>query len=167
MRLIGLAVILAVSLILAPLAVEAQQPGKVPRIGVLVVGSASSESTRIEAFRQGLRELGYVEGRNLMVEWRFADGDTGRLPALAADLVRSNVDIIVAGFMSEILAARQATTVIPIVMVASVDPVPNGLVASLARPGGNMTGMTISHLSSAGNWWSCSNRRCRSSHGSP
>ncbi len=131
------------TLLVAPLAVEAQQAGKVPRIGVLVVGSASSESTRIEAFRQGLRELGYVEGRNLMVEWRFADGDTGRLPALAGDLVRSNVDILVAAFMSEILAARQATTVIPIVMVQSVDPVPNGLVASLARPGGNMTGMTI------------------------
>jgi hypothetical protein len=115
MRLIGLAVALALGLILAPLlAGEAQQPGKVPRIGLLAVGSASSESTRIEAFRQGLRELGYVEGRNLMVEWRFADGDTGRLPALAGDLVRSNVDIIVAAFMSEILAARQATTVIPL-----------------------------------------------------
>jgi putative ABC transport system substrate-binding protein len=131
------------SLVGAPVVAGAQQAGKVLRIGVLAVGSASSESARIEAFRQGLRELGHVEGKNLMVEWRFADGDTGRLPALAGDLVRSNVDIIVAAFMSEILAARQATTVIPIVMVQSVDPVPNGLVASLARPGGNMTGMTI------------------------
>jgi putative ABC transport system substrate-binding protein len=84
-----------------------------------------------------------VEGKSLLIEWRFADGDTERLPALAADLVRSNVDIIVAAFMSEIHAARQATTVIPIVMVQAVDPVPNGLVASLAHPGGNMTGMTI------------------------
>jgi len=90
-----------------------------------------------------LRELGYVEGQNLMFEWRFADGDVGRLPELASDLVRSNVDIIVAGFMSEINAARQATTVIPILGMALVDPVPNGLVASLARPGGNITGMTI------------------------
>jgi putative ABC transport system substrate-binding protein len=134
---------LACSLLATPLAGGAQQAGKVPRIGVLAVGSASSESARIQAFRQGLRELEYVEGKNLMVEWRFADGDTGRLPGLAGDLVRSNVDIIVAAFMSEILAARQATGVIPVVMVASVDPVPNGLVASLARPGGNMTGMTI------------------------
>jgi putative tryptophan/tyrosine transport system substrate-binding protein len=93
--------------------------------------------------RNALREMGYVEGQNLMIEWRFADGDADRLPELAADLVRSNVDIIVAGFMSEIHAARQATTVIPIVGMGLVDPVPNGLVASLARPGGNLTGMTI------------------------
>ena len=127
----------------APVAAEAQQAGKVPRIGVLVVGSTSSESARIEAFRQGLRKLGYVEGKSLLIERRFADGDTGRLPGLAGDLVRSNVDIIVAAFMAEIQAARQATTVIPIVMIQAVDPVPNGLVSSLARPGGNITGMTI------------------------
>jgi putative ABC transport system substrate-binding protein len=126
----------------APVAADGQQKaGKVSRLGVLSVGRRTAQSFIF--LRNALRELGYVEGQNLMIEWRFADGDADRLPELAADLVRSNVDIIVAGFMSEIHAARQATTVIPIVGMGLVDPVPNGLVASLARPGGNLTGMTI------------------------
>ncbi len=126
----------------APVAADGQQKArKVWRLGVLSVGRRTAQS--FSFLRNALRELGYVEGQNLMIEWRFADGDADRLPELAADLARSNVDIIVAGFMSEIHAARQATTVIPIVGMGLVDPVPNGLVASLARPGGNLTGMTI------------------------
>jgi putative ABC transport system substrate-binding protein len=87
--------------------------------------------------------LGYVEGQNLRIEWRFADGNTGRLPELAADLVRLKVDVILAGFMAEVLAVKEATSSIPVVMISSVDPVGNGVVASLARPGGNITGRTI------------------------
>jgi putative tryptophan/tyrosine transport system substrate-binding protein len=143
MRRIGLAVALIVSLALALLAAEAQpQPDKLWRIGVLM-SLYQPDADPPRALRQGLRTLGYVEGQNLVIEWRYADGDAGRLPGLAADLVRSNVDIIVADFMSEIQAAKQATTAIPIVGMGLVDPVPNGLVASLARPGGNLTGITI------------------------
>jgi putative ABC transport system substrate-binding protein len=127
----------------APLVAEAQVPGKVWRLGILSAASRDSASPAYRLLPKMLSELGYVERQNLMIEWRFADGDAERLPELARDLVRSNVDIIVAGFMSEIHAARQATTVIPIVGMSLVDPVPNGLVASLARPGGNLTGMTI------------------------
>ena len=111
--------------------------GKVYRLGAL------SAASRYRLLPKALRELGYVEGQNLTIEWRFADGDAARLPDLAADLVRLNVDVILATFMPEILAAKQATSSIPIVMISSVDPVGNGLVASLARPGGNVTGMTI------------------------
>jgi putative ABC transport system substrate-binding protein len=130
------------SILAAPLAVEAQQASKVWNLGVLSAGRRDG-SPVYRFLPKALRELGYVEGPNLMIAWRFADGDAARLPELAADLVRSNVDIIVAGFMSEIHAARQATTVIPIVGIGLVDPVANGIVASLARPGGNITGMTI------------------------
>jgi putative tryptophan/tyrosine transport system substrate-binding protein len=139
MRRIGLAVVLTLSLFIAPLAIEAQQAGKVWRLGFLGAGSRDS-SGAYRLLPKALRELGYVEGQNLMIEWRFADGDAGRLPELAADLVRSNVDIIVTAYMSEVQAARQATTVVPIVGISLIDPVANGLVASLARPGGNLTG---------------------------
>ena len=129
-------------LLAVPLAVEAQPAGKVWRIAVL--STASRENTNAyPRLPKALRELGYVEGQNLTIEWRFADGDAGRLAELAADLVRANVDVILTTFMLETRAAKQATTSIPIVMLASVDPVGNGLVASLARPGGNVTGMTI------------------------
>jgi putative tryptophan/tyrosine transport system substrate-binding protein len=138
MRLIGLAVVLTLSLFIAPL-VEAQHAGKVWRLGVLVAGSRDASGT-YRLLPKALREIGYVEGQNLMIEWRFADGDAGRLPELAADLVRSNIDIIVGAYMSESQAARRATTVVPIVGVNLIDPVANGLVASLARPGGNLTG---------------------------
>ena len=130
------------SILAVPVAAEAQQTGKAWHLGVLLAGRRDG-ALAPRFLPKTLRELGYVEGENLVIEWRFADGDTGRLPGLAADLRRSNVYIIVAGFMSEIHAARQATTVVPIVGMALVDPVPNGLVASLARPGGNLTGMTI------------------------
>ena len=121
---------------------EAQQPTKVPRIGYLTGASPSANSARIEAFRQGLRELGYVEGKNIVIEWRYAEGKLDRLPALAAELVRLKVDVIVTGGPTATRAAKEATVTIPIVMALDGDPVGNGFVASLARPGGNITGLS-------------------------
>ena len=123
--------------------VWAQQAGKVPRIGFLFPGSASTRSVFIEAFRQGLRDLGYIEGKNITVEYRYAEGKMERLPDLAAELVRLKVDVIVAGGGQAIRAAKKATTTIPIVFPSVGDPVASGLVASLARPGGNITGLTL------------------------
>ena len=130
----------------APLAAEAQQPGKVARIGILAGSSHEFRERRShEAFQQGLRELGYREGQNVILDYRYTEGNVTLLPELAAALVRSNVDIIVvtgAGYVG-VLAAKQATTTIPIVMTSiAVDPVEFGLVESLARPGGNITGLT-------------------------
>jgi len=125
----------------APLA-EAQQPAKIPRIGNLFGASPSSYATRTEAFRQGLRALGYVEGKNIFIEYRYAEGKLDRLPALAAELVRLKVDIIVTAGPLPTRAAKEATTSIPIVMTNDPDPVGTGFVASLARPGGNITGLT-------------------------
>jgi len=122
-------------------AVEAQQPGKIPRIGYLTGVSPSTNSARHEAFRQGLRELGFVEGKNIVIDWRSAEGKFDRLPALAAELVRLKVDIIVTGGGATTRAAKEVTTTIPIVMAQDGDPVGNGFVASLARPGGNITGL--------------------------
>jgi len=122
--------------------VEAQQLKKVPRIGFLGATSPSTISARVEAFRQGLRELGYVEGKNIFIEWRFAEGKSDRLPTLAAELVRLKVDIIVTGSPTSTRSAKQATATIPIVMVFDDDPVGSGFVASLARPGGNITGLS-------------------------
>ena len=119
---------------------EAQQPTKVPRIGFLITGSQSSYSTRVDAFREGLRELGYIEGKHIAIEYRYAEGNEERLFPLAADLVRLNVEIIVVGGGNATLALKSATKTIPIVMTAVSDPVGSGLVASLARPGGNITG---------------------------
>jgi putative ABC transport system substrate-binding protein len=120
---------------------QAQQAKKVPRIGYLSSASPSAGSSRIEAFRQGLRELGYVEGKNLVIEWRFAEGKIDRLPALADELERLKVDIIVSASPPVTGAAKTATITIPIVMAQDPDPVGNGFVASLARPGGNVTGL--------------------------
>ena len=120
---------------------EAQQPKKVPRIGFLTGVSSPTNSARHEAFRQGLRELGYVEGKNIVIEYRSAEGKFDRLPALAAELVRLKVDIIVTGGGATTRAGKEATTTIPIVMTQDGDPVANGFVASLARPGGNITGL--------------------------
>src|SRR2546426_5429967 len=142
MRRIGLAVVLALSLNLAPLGAGAQQTGKVPRIGFLGATSAFTEKSRIEAFRQGLHELGYVEGENIVIEWRWAEGKFDRLPVLAAELVRLNVEVIVTGGSTSSGAAKKVTTTIPIVMAQTNDPVGSGFVASLARPGGNMTGLS-------------------------
>jgi putative ABC transport system substrate-binding protein len=124
-----------------PAGLGAQQPAKIPRIGYLNNSSPSFSATRIEAFRQGLRDLGYVEGKNITIEWRHSEGKTDRLPALAAELVRLKVEIIVSSAPSATRAAKQATSTIPIVMGFDNDPVGNGFVASLARPSGNITGL--------------------------
>jgi putative tryptophan/tyrosine transport system substrate-binding protein len=127
------------SLLLAPCsAVEAQQSAKVPRIGFLTLGT---NQNRAEAFRQGLRELGYIEGKNIAIEYRHAGGKLDRLSEFAADLVRLKVDVIVAGGPAPTRASKAATATIPIVMTQDPDPVGNGFVASLARPGGNITGL--------------------------
>jgi len=122
--------------------VVAQQPTKIPRIGYLAGTSPSANSTRHEALRQGLRDLGYVEGKNIVIEWRYAEGKRDRVPALAAELVRLKVDIIVSDSASTTRAAKEATSTIPIVMTNDGDPVGQGFVASLARPGGNITGLS-------------------------
>jgi putative ABC transport system substrate-binding protein len=141
MRLIGFAVVLAIGLTLAPRATEAQPPGKIPRIGILAVGTPTTYVSRHEAFRRGLREFGYVEGQNITIEYRYGEGTYERLPALAAELVRLKVDVIVASSQPETEAARRATASIPIVFALVSEPVKTGQVASLARPGGNITGM--------------------------
>ena len=122
---------------------QAQQAKKIPRIGVLLSGSRSSTSTNTDAFRQGLRELGYVEGQNIIIEYRWGDGKEGSLPNLFAEVMRLNPDVIVTGSTPAVLAAKNATRTIPIVMTNSSDAVRDGLVASLARPGGNVTGLSI------------------------
>ncbi len=130
------------SMLLAlPFPAQAQQT-KIPRIGFLTGQSLSSISARAEAFRQGLRELGYVEGKNVVIEWRYAEGKLDRLPALAAELVRLKVDIIVSAGPTVTRAAKEETVTIPIVMAFDDDPVGSGFVASLARPGGNITGLS-------------------------
>ncbi len=129
------------NLVLASLQLaDAQQPTKIPRIGYLGGASPSANAARIEAFRQGLRELGYVEGKNIVIEERYAEGKLDRLPALAAELVRLKVDVIVTGGPASTRLAKEATVTIPIVMAFDNDPVSSGFVASLARPGGNITG---------------------------
>ena len=142
-RTVGLIVVLALGLLAAPLAAGAQQPKKVPRIGVLWPYSPTIASPLADAFRQGLRDLGYVESQNIAIEDRWAEGKYDRLPALAAETVRLNVDIIVAVATPAIKAAQQATRTIPIVMAIANDPVESGFVASLARPGGNVTGLSL------------------------
>jgi putative ABC transport system substrate-binding protein len=144
----ALAVVVAVSILVAPFAAKAQEAGKVARIGML---TAASSSPFVEAFKQGLRELGYVEGRNIVIEYRSTDGREERLPGLVADLVRLKVDIIVASSQGAV-AARQATTTIPIVMPIITDPVRLGLVASLAKPGGNVTGLATQNDELPGKW---------------
>ena len=139
---VGFVVTLTLSLLVAPLTAEAQQATNVHRIGRLSAGSSTEPNPNLEAFRQGLRELGYVEGQNLIIESRYAEGSEERLPDLAAELVRLQVEVIVAGGSSTIRAAQHATRTIPIVMAVSYDPVGRGLVASLARPGGNTTGVS-------------------------
>jgi putative tryptophan/tyrosine transport system substrate-binding protein len=143
MRRIGLAVALTVSLALAPFASEAQEAGKVYRIGFLGPSSASTHANRVEALRAGLRELGYVEEKNILIENRWAEGKYDRLPGLAAELVHLKVDVLVTFGTPGTLAAKQTTTTIPIVMAGSGDAVATGIVSSLARPGGNITGSTL------------------------
>jgi putative tryptophan/tyrosine transport system substrate-binding protein len=127
-----------------PLAARAQQPaGRVYRVGYLSLSSRERSLRFAEAFEDGLRRLGYRVGENVTIEYRFANGEMDRLPALAADLVQLGVDIIIAGSNPSTMATKTATTTIPIVMVNIVDPVSTGLVASLARPGGNVTGLAV------------------------
>jgi putative ABC transport system substrate-binding protein len=140
MRLIWLAVVFTLGPFLAPLGAEEQQAGRMPRIGHL--STAAGFGPREEAFRLGLRELDYIEGKNVVVVWRFAEGHEDRLAPLAAELVRLNVDIIVTDGAAVTRAAKSATRTIPIIMKNDGDPVASGHVASLARPGGNITGLT-------------------------
>jgi ABC-type uncharacterized transport system substrate-binding protein len=129
-------------ILVAAFTADAQQPKNITRIGYLATVSLSLNVARTDAFRQGLRELGYVEGKNLVIEWRSADGKLNRLPALATELVRLNVDVIVTGGPTATHAAKKATSTIPIVMGFDNDPVGSGVVASLARPGRNITGLS-------------------------
>ena len=134
--------ILAVVILASVNLAEAQQPKKVPRIGILFVSFPSSTPARYEGFRQGLRELGYVEGKTIVIESRYAEGKVDRLPALLDELVRLKVDVIVTTGPSATRAAKEASVTIPIVMSVDIDPVGSGFVASLARPGGNITGLS-------------------------
>ncbi|MBI4589245.1 MAG: ABC transporter substrate-binding protein, partial [Candidatus Rokubacteria bacterium] len=135
-------------LLAAPFATDAEQRRTVSRIGVLTI--VPGPTPRTEALRRGLQELGYVEGKNLVIHWQWAAGKIEKFPDLAADLVRLNVDLIVAGGPPAILAAKNAAAAIPIVMVAAADPVRSGLVKSLARPGGNITGLSYEVTSEIG-----------------
>src|SRR5262245_19145536 len=140
---LALLVTLALALLSAPLAAEAQ-PARVGRVGYLVSQAVTIEG--LDAFKKGLLELGWVEGANLALEVRSGDGDPGRLPALAAELVRLPVDVLVASAAQASVAAKDATTTVPIVSVYTLDPVELGLVASLAHPGGNITGLSAGSL---------------------
>ena len=132
----------ALPLILATIQLaEAQQTGKIPRIGLLYA-SAVGNSARTDAFRQGLREFGFVEGKNIVIEYKYAEGNLDRYPVLAAELVRLRVDVIVTGGPAATRPTKEATSTIPIVMAQDNDPVGNGFVISLARPGGNITGLS-------------------------
>jgi len=135
-------ILMTVALLAVGMIAEAQQPKKVPRIGFLATVSPSTISDRVEAFRQGLRELGYVEGKTIVIEYRWAEGRVDRLPDLATELVRLKVEVIVTSGPTVTRAAKEATVTIPIVMAQDGDPVGNGFVASLARPGGNITGLS-------------------------
>ena len=142
LRTIGLISILVLGLLVAALSAEAQKAASVPRIGFLHQSRGTMASTRVTGFRQGLRELGYVEGQNITVEYRFGKGRRDRLAKLAVELVGLKLNVIVAASGPSARALKRVTTTIPIVMVAGSDPVARGLVASLQRPGGNITGLT-------------------------
>src|SRR5262249_1576540 len=137
---------------------EAQQPGKIPRIGLLSSGSPSSGKEGVEAFRQRLHELGYVEGQNIVIEYCYAEGVADRLPNLVAELVQLKVDVIVVGGTPATRAAKNATKTIPIVMASVADPVGTGLIASLAHPGGNVTGLSNLYENLGGSSWNCSRK---------
>jgi putative ABC transport system substrate-binding protein len=122
---------------------EAQQPAKIPRIGyVSGTGDLSRRDPNVEAFQRGLQDIGYVEGKNILIEYRYAEGKIDRIPSLVGELVRLKVDLLVTALLPAIHASKEATTTIPILIVTTVDPVESGIVKSLARPGGNITGLT-------------------------
>ena len=135
-------ILLAIAVVVGGAMAQAQQPTKIRRIGYLAPQSLSAVVVRTEAFRQGLRELGYIEGKNIVIEWRSAEGKLDHLPALAAELVRLKVDVIVTTGPTGTRPAKEATSTIPIVMAQDIDPVGTGFIASLARPGGNITGLS-------------------------
>src|ERR671925_1180417 len=141
-RNLGLLVILALGLLVAPLAAAAEPAGRVYRIGILERVPPSLNAANFEALRLGLRELGYAEGQNLTIAYRSVEGRPERFLDLATELVNLNVDVLVTRGTPAALAAKQATSIIPIVMAASGDPIGGGIVASLARPGGNVTGLS-------------------------
>ena len=143
MRAIFRLIAIAMTVIVYPAIVGAQQPGKVPRIGVLELGSPSASASQIKAFQQGLHDLGYIEGKNIILEYRYAHGKLDLLPELAAELVRLQVDAIVTRSTAPIRAAKNASKTIPIVFATAGAPIEDGLVASLARPGGNVTGLAL------------------------
>ena len=151
------------SLLAAPLAADAQQAGKVPRIGYLEVTSPSDRPSLLDAFRQGLRELGWVEGQNIVINYRYAEGRVDRLPDLAAELVRLKVDLIVSWGTQGVTAAKNATGTIPIVMIAVRDPAGIGLIASLGRAGTSQGCPVTPAWKSSPNNWSCSRRPSPSS----
>jgi putative ABC transport system substrate-binding protein len=138
-------VAIVVALAMCGAVAQAQQPAKVPRIGYVDAGSPATTGHRVQAFMQGLRELGYMDGQKIVIEYRWAEGKLERLPGFVADLLHAKVDVIVSSATPAIRLAKEQTTTIPIVMAGVTDPVANGFVASLARPGGNITGLT--HLS--------------------
>jgi putative ABC transport system substrate-binding protein len=129
---------------------EAQEAKKVPRIGYLTAAYLSAIPHRIEEFRQGLREFGYVEGKNILIEWRSSEGKLDRLPSLASELARLKVAVLVTGGSGATRPAKEATATIPIVMTQDNDPVATGFVASLARPGGNVTGLSTRRPETSG-----------------
>jgi ABC-type uncharacterized transport system substrate-binding protein len=145
MRLIGLAVLLVVSTLLVPLAGDAQETGKVWRIGFLSPYSAEYDKSWRAALQQGLRDLGYVVGKNIVIEQRRADGRFDRFPELAAELVRLELDVFLAHSVAAVNAAKKASSTVPIVMAVVADPLGTGLVASLARPGGQVTALSDLH----------------------
>jgi ABC-type uncharacterized transport system substrate-binding protein len=138
-----LSILLLIATVGMSAVVEPQQAKKVPRIGYLAVSPLSTLTQPTEAFRQGLSELGYAEGKNIFIEWRSAEGNSDRVPKLAAELVQFKADVIVTGGSRATHSAKAATVMIPIVMAQDPDPVANGFVASLARPGGNITGLSL------------------------
>ena len=150
MRLIGLVIALALGLALPPLGAEAQPPAKLPTIGVMGSGTAAAQSQWTAAFVQRLRELGWAEGRNVAIEYRWAEGRSERFAEIAAEFVRLKVDVILTHNTPPTLAAKRATSQIPIVFATAGDPVGSGIVASLARPGGNVTGQSSQAPDTAG-----------------
>ncbi len=152
MRTIGVTLSIALAILAAPLAAEAQQPAKVPRIGYLGPTSPSAGARLLESFRQGLRELGYIEGQNIFIDYRWAEGKSDRFPALAAELIQLRVDAIVTYNNAAVAALQQVTRTIPIVVANMGDPVGSGFVASLARPGRNITGFSGLAEELGGKW---------------
>src|SRR5262245_18894185 len=150
---IGLAFVLAVGLAFASLVAEAQPLAKTAKIGFVNIQSASLVAVNITALREGLRQLGYIEGQNIAIEYRFADGRLDRLPDLTADLLRAQVEVLIVGGTTPAQAVKKSTSTVPIIFVGASDPIEAGLVVSFARPGGNATGLSTAHEDGfAGKW---------------